>query len=280
MTDGFIIYCNNKAADLLGFENSKNLIGKDFREFIPDKTRTVLQQNLQELKLNNTRLFTNQAYFTTATGTSLLLEITLASVTHAGKPSVMVLLNSGASHHDQDHYTETTSQLQNYLNTDPLTEMPLQTIFQSQLQDDWNECLQEKCSLGLFIIDIDDFRSYNVSYGLQGGDLCLQWIGEVLTVVSEQNDAVISRLRGGTFMLKLKNATSERSAKLAEEIRQHVLALQIQRDLSSPSEVVTVSVGGAVMVPEETLLMSNLIEKACQALTQAKSDGKNRAIVV
>lgn len=280
LTDGFIIYCNNRAAELLGYENSKSLIGKDFRGFVPDKTRTILQQNLEELKLNNTRLFTNQAYFTTATGTSLLLEITLASVTHAGKPSVMVLLNSGTSHHDQDHYTETTSQLQNYLNTDPLTDMPLQTIFKSQLQDDWDECLQEKCSLGLFIIDIDDFRSYNASYGLQGGDLCLQWIGEVLTVVSEQNNAVISRLRGGTFMLKLKSATSERSAELAEEIRQHVLALQIQRDLSSPSEVVTVSVGGAVMVPEETLMMSDLIEKASQALAQAKSGGKNRAIVV
>ncbi|OAX49148.1 diguanylate cyclase domain-containing protein [Paenibacillus sp. AD87] len=280
LTDGFVIYCNNKAAELLGYENSKHLIGKDFREFVPDKTKTILQQNLEELKLNNTRLFTNQAYFTTATGTSLLLEITLASVTHAGRPSVMVLLNSGASNHDQDHYTETTSQLQNYLNTDPLTDMPLQTIFQSQLQDDWNECLQEKCSLGLFIIDIDDFRSYNASYGLQGGDLCLQWIGEVLAVVSEQNDAIISRLRGGTFMLKLKNATSERSAELAEEIRQHVLALQIQRDLSSPSDVVTVSVGGAVMVPEEKLMMSNLIEKASQALAQAKSDGKNRAIMV
>jgi diguanylate cyclase (GGDEF)-like protein/PAS domain S-box-containing protein len=279
LTDGFIIYCNNKAAELLGYENSKTLIGKDFRGFVPDKTRTILQENLEQLKLNNTRLFTNQAYFTTATGTSLLLEITLASVTHAGKPSVMVLLNSGASHHDQD-YTETASQLQYYLNTDPLTDMPLQTIFQAQLQDDWNECLQEKCSLGLFIIDIDDFRSYNASYGLQGGDLCLQWIGEVLTVVSEQNDAVISRLRGGTFMLKMKNATLERSAELAEEIREHVLALQIQRDLSSPSEVVTVSVGGAVMVPEDALMMSNLIEKASQALIQAKSDGKNRTIVV
>lgn len=280
LTDGFIIYCNNRAAELLGYENSKNLIGKDFRGFVPDKTRTILQQNLEELKLNNTRLFTNQAYFTTATGTSLLLEITLASVTHAGKPSVMVLLNSGTSHHDQDYYTETTSQLQNYLNTDPLTDMPLQTIFKSQLQDDWDECLQEKCSLGLFIIDIDDFRSYNASYGLQGGDLCLQWIGDVLTVVSEQNNAVISRLGGGTFMMKLKSATSERSAELAEEIRQHVLALQIQRDLSSPSEVVTVSVGGAVMVPEETLMMSDLMEKASQALAQAKSGGKNRAIVV
>ncbi|MFB8373949.1 diguanylate cyclase domain-containing protein [Paenibacillus taichungensis] len=280
LTDGFIIYCNNKAAELLGYENSKTLIGKDFRGFVPEKTKTILQKNLEELKLNNTRLFTNQAYFTTATGMSLLLEITLASVTHAGKPSVMVLLNSGASHHDQEHYTETTSQLQNYLNTDPLTDMPLQTIFKAQLQDDWNECLQEKCSLGLFIIDIDDFRSYNASYGLQGGDLCLQWIGEVLAVVSEQNDAIISRLRGGTFMLKLKNATSERSAELGEEIRQHVLALQIQRDLSSPNEVVTVSVGGAVMVPEETLMVSDLIEKASLALAQAKSDGKNLAIMV
>ncbi len=81
-------------------------------------------------------------------------------------------------------------------------------------------------------------------------------------------------------MLKLKGTTSERSAELAEEIRQHVLALQIQRDLSDPNEVVTVSVGGAVFVPHEQLTISDLIEKAGQALLQAKSEGKNRVVVV
>ncbi|PAF32878.1 diguanylate cyclase [Paenibacillus sp. 7516] len=280
LTDGKIIYCNNRAAELLGYENSKLLNGMDFSQFVPDNARTVLQQHLEELKLDNTRLYTNQSYFTTAAGASLLLEVTLASVTHAGKPSVMVVLNSGVSNHEQERYTETTNQLQNYLNTDPLTDMPIQSIFKSQLQEDWDACLQEKCSLGLLIIDIDDFRSYNATYGLQGGDLCLQWIGEVLAVVSEQNEALISRLRGGTFMLKLKGTTSEQADQLAEEIRQHVLALQIQRDPSSPDEVVTVSVGGAVMVPDESLAVSGLIEKATQALLQSKSEGKNRITMV
>ncbi|WP_336779837.1 diguanylate cyclase domain-containing protein [Paenibacillus illinoisensis] len=280
LTDGRIIYCNNRAAELLGYENSKLLNGMEFSQFVPDNARTVLQQHLEELKLDDTRLYTNQSYFTTAAGVSLLLEVTLASVTHAGKPSVMVVLNSGVSNHEQEGYTETTNQLQNYLNTDPLTEMPIQSIFKSQLQEDWDACLQEKCSLGLLIIDIDDFRSYNATYGLQGGDLCLQWIGEVLAVVSEQNEALISRLRGGTFMLKLKGTTSEQADQLADEIRQHVLALQIQRDPSSPDEVVTVSVGGAVMVPEDSLSVSDLIEKATQALLQSKSEGKNRITMV
>lgn len=149
MTDGQIIYCNTKAAELLGFESSKNLMGKDFGAFVPEQTRVTLQQNFEELEHNNTSLITSQSYFTTAAGTSLLLESTLASVTHAGKPSVMVLLHSGSSHHEQDNYTETTSQLQSYLTTDPLTDMPIQTVFKSQLQADWDDCLQEKCSLGL-----------------------------------------------------------------------------------------------------------------------------------
>ncbi|MGR6543600.1 diguanylate cyclase domain-containing protein [Paenibacillus tundrae] len=280
LTDGKIIYCNNRAAELLGFEATKSLIGMDFKKLVPEKTQGTLQKSIDELQLNSTQLFTNQLYFVTATGTSLLLEITLASVTHGGKPSLMVLLNSNASHHDQDHYNQTTHQLQNVLNTDPLTDMPVQAIFKSQLQDDWDECLRDNCSLGLLFIDIDDFRSYNATYGLQGGDLCLQWIGEVLTVVCEQYDALISRLQGGTFMLKLKGTTSDRSAELAEEIRQHVLALQIQRDLSDPNEIVTVSVGGAILVPQEQLTISDLIERASQALLQAKTEGKNRAVVV
>ena len=81
-------------------------------------------------------------------------------------------------------------------------------------------------------------------------------------------------------MLKLKGTTSEQADQLAEEIRQHVLALQIQRDPSSPNEVVTVRWGGAVMVPEVSLDVSGLIEKATQALLQSKNEGKNRITMV
>ena len=160
----------------------------DFSQFVPDNARSVLQQHLEEQRLyTESVLLHNSCRSFPAPGS-------YTSVTHAGKPSVMVVLNSGVSNHEQEGYTETTNQLQNYLNTDPLTEMPIQSIFKSQLQEDWDACLQEKCSLGL-LIDIDDFRSYNATYGLQGGDLCLQWIGEVLAVVSEQNEALISPAR-------------------------------------------------------------------------------------
>ncbi|WP_017688756.1 GGDEF domain-containing protein [Paenibacillus sp. PAMC 26794] len=56
--------------------------------------------------------------------------------------------------------------------------------------------------------------------------------------------------------------------------------LNIQRELSGPSGVATVSVGGAVLVPDESSNASDLIEKASRALAQAKSEGENRAIVV
>ncbi|PQP81212.1 hypothetical protein C0Q44_22605 [Paenibacillus sp. PCH8] len=77
----------------------------------------------------------------------------------------------------------------------------------------------------------------------------------------------------------MKSTTSAYAVELAEEIRQHVLALQIQRELLGSSGVVTVSVGGAVMKPDERSNASDLIEKSSRALAQAKSEGKNRAIV-
>ena len=60
-----------------------------------------------------TSLMNNQLYFSTASGMSLLLEITMASVVHAGKPSVMLLLRSRASQQEKDDYSETTNQLRN-----------------------------------------------------------------------------------------------------------------------------------------------------------------------
>lgn len=81
-------------------------------------------------------------------------------------------------------------------------------------------------------------------------------------------------------MLKLKDTTSAYLMELAEEIRQHVLALHIQRELTGQSGVVTVSVGGAVLLPDENTVASDLIELATQALSQAKDEGKNRTRVV
>lgn len=280
LTDGRVIYCNTSAAELFGLGDSRELLGKMLSEFVPECSASGFQQQLSELLDTCKQLITTKCYFTGSNGTAILLDLTMAAVTHSGKPSVMVLLNSGATRQEQDRFVETTHQLQTVLNTDPLTDMPTHSIFKSKLQEDWTACLRTGCRLGLLIVDLDDFRAYNMTHGLQGGDLCLQWIGEVFTVISVQHGALISRVRGGTFMLKVKDVTDEQLFALAEEIREHVHGLQIQRDITRPDEVMTASVGCANMLPQSTLSASNLMERARNALRKAKHDGKNRTVML
>ncbi|WP_281257705.1 sensor domain-containing diguanylate cyclase [Paenibacillus donghaensis] len=278
ISDRRIIHSNSMGAALLGLDNPKSLIGKDLHSFVKDVSKEQLTQQLSKLQNHLSPLESGTGTFETVDGKVLNLDITFAAVTHAGKPSVMVLAREEVLGDKQDGYSLMTDQLQNYLNTDSLTELPVRKVFEQELEEDWADCLRDKCMLSLLIIDIDDFRTYNATYGLQGGDVCLQWIADVLSVIGTQHEVMIARTNGGTFMLKQKGTSYEETSELAEEIRQNVLALQIPRDHAD--SFVTVSVGGVVQQPDSALSPSVLIQQAEEALFKAKDQGKNRVEII
>lgn len=162
------------------------------------------------------------------------------------------------------------------MTTDPLTELPNPLTFEKELSMDWEECVQNKLPLALMMVDIDDFRVYNTLHGLYGGDLCLQWIADALKIIGEPYGASISRYGGGTFILKLKNESPERTYELAEKIRLGVLALSIPKDRSAEDGFMTVSVGAACLTPASMLKFTDLIAETEKAMHIAKSKGKNR----
>ncbi|WP_017811648.1 sensor domain-containing diguanylate cyclase [Paenibacillus shenyangensis] len=277
LTNRHIIYSNNQAAELLGVGQSSELVGRDFLQFVQDNFKSDMISYLDQLEQNLIHMISNNSCFQNVEGESIKLELTLASISYGSKPSVMIIAREAQQEAGlTEAYTVMSDQLQSYMATDPLTDMPNRIAFEKKMLDDWYTAIQQNQQVSLLLIDIDDLREYNAIHGLNGGDLCVQWVGDVLNVVSSKYSADIARFSGGTFMMKIQGCAEEQVFELADEIRSNVLALQIPTDMSNSGEYITVSVGGIILTPDPLMHPTDLILRAEEALMQAKNMGKNQ----
>ncbi|MEJ8305257.1 diguanylate cyclase domain-containing protein [Saccharibacillus sacchari] len=282
ITDRHIVYCNEQAAKLLGETNKDELIGRDFLPFVLADSREPMRLLLEQLERDASALVSGNQAFVNVKCEPLQLDITLAAVSHSGRPSIMLIARQVAeTAEEHTEYTSITDQLSSYMATDPLTDLPNRRAFEERLESDWNTVasFNERPPIALLDIDIDDFRAYNAVHGLQGGDLCIQNVAQVLDLFGRQHEASVSRMGGGTFMLRLDGEHANRAQELAEQLRQAVVGLQMNRDEGRNAEdYVTVSIGGVIMRPSRDYSFTHFIAQADRALMKAKREGKNRVV--
>ncbi|NGZ74741.1 sensor domain-containing diguanylate cyclase [Saccharibacillus alkalitolerans] len=280
ITDRHIVYCNEQAAKLLGEADKEELIGLDFLPFVLEESREPMRRLLLQLEKDASALVSGSQAFVNVNCEQLQLDITLAAVSHSGRPSIMLIARQAAGTEEQQtEYISITDQLSSYMTTDPLTDLPNRRAFEERIEQDWLAAPENGASpIALLEIDIDDFRAYNAVHGLQGGDLCIQSVAQVLDLFGRQYEASVSRFGGGTFMLRLDGEHAERAEDLAEQLREGVLGLQMSRDEGRGGDYVTVSIGGTVMRPTPEHRFTHFIAQADRAMMKAKREGKNRVV--
>ncbi|WP_238651728.1 diguanylate cyclase domain-containing protein [Paenibacillus piscarius] len=277
ITNEVITYCNKQAQDLLAEEKGSSLVGQPFMDYVQGTSRSNLQQHFMEISQNVTQFVSGEGQFLSGKGRMLELRFSLASVIHGGKPSVMAVLSTGAATEaKREAYVDAATQMQSYLTTDSLTDLPNRQALENELDQRWNDQMNLQEPLLLLSIDIDDFHAYNAVHGLKGGDLCIQSVADVLNIIGISYGGFVARFSGANFILTMAGASADLASELAEAVRQGVYDLQIPRDRFEEEGVVTVSIGGLLKVPVPSDRPSDFIAKAESALYQAKSDGKNQ----
>jgi diguanylate cyclase (GGDEF)-like protein len=128
--------------------------------------------------------------------------------------------------------------------------------------------------LSLLMLDIDDFKRVNDTYGHLQGDEVLRTIGVVLASESRGVDEP-ARYGGEEFAVALPETGLEGALELAERIRARIESEAIPRSDGVGVLKVTASVGAASM-PASTDSARGLIAAADAALYEAKRAGKNR----
>ncbi|HEV7846831.1 MAG TPA: diguanylate cyclase [Thermoleophilaceae bacterium] len=158
--------------------------------------------------------------------------------------------------------------------TDELTGLANVRAFLSILNREMERSRRFGSPLGLIMIDLDDFKHVNDTYGHQQGDQVLARVAGVLRDASRDLDAA-ARYGGEELAVILPQTDGAGAEMLAERIRAAIEALEVPRVGGGGSLSVTASLGVA-SVPENAQDGSDLIASADEALYRAKRAGKNR----
>jgi diguanylate cyclase (GGDEF)-like protein len=161
---------------------------------------------------------------------------------------------------------------------DSLTGLRNRRSFRRKLELLWRQATREKAPLVMLLCDVDHFKAYNDHYGHQAGDLVLRALGQVLEYAARRPLDIAVRMGGEEFAVLLYGMDKDQALTHAEAIRMALLDLAIPHDGSMTAAVVSMSIGLACVVPDESLDMSILYEQADKALYRAKDNGRNRVV--
>ena len=155
---------------------------------------------------------------------------------------------------------------------DPVSGVFNRRYLQVRLGEELQRSRRHEIPLALLLIDIDDFKIVNDSYGHLAGDLVLRDVAEILRRSVRVFD-VCARFGGEEFVIIMPGSTAESAMRIAERIRERI-ELYRPADRLLASLRITVSIGLAVSEPGSTV--SHLLARADGALYAAKHAGKNR----
>jgi diguanylate cyclase (GGDEF)-like protein len=220
-----------------------------------------------------------------------LAYLVLVTITEQGAVELMQaviylgLINLGGAIHSfsfdqqlRDNY-KNNKILEKIAHTDHLTGAHNRHRFEA----DFNQILalakEENAFVGLYIVDIDQFKQYNDHYGHLQGDECLVAIAQtLLSLCTHEKDRCI-RFGGEEFIL-VKYADSltvleQWGMALLDAVRK----LNMKHEYSTVAEHVTVTIGAAFIKADDRETRASLMARADAALYQAKKAGRDRLLL-
>lgn len=128
--------------------------------------------------------------------------------------------------------------------------------------------------LSVVMIDIDNFKAINDTYGHQSGDTVIQTISQIIQNLLRDADTP-ARYGGEEFIILLPNTTKDESFHMAERIRQKIESTTVNF-LDANKHNITVSIGITQLDFKNDANVEQVILRADAALYKAKDNGKNR----
>ncbi len=157
---------------------------------------------------------------------------------------------------------------------DGLTGLLGRRHFRQRFEEEVERAIRRGTQLAFLMVDIDDFKRVNDTYGHLVGDVVLREVAAIIQHSVREMD-LVGRYGGEEFSVVLPEAALELGVQIAERIRQVIERTAIQ----AYDERVTVTVSvGAAFLPEDAASADKLIERADQAMYEAKRAGRNRVI--
>jgi diguanylate cyclase (GGDEF)-like protein len=166
--------------------------------------------------------------------------------------------------------------LRNQSICDPLTGLFNRRYMEETLERELRRAERKQLSLGIVMIDLDHFKSFNDNFGHEAGDLLLCEFSHYVQNHIRRED-VPCRYGGEEFVLIIPESSLEATRRRGEQIRQAVKQLHVEHRGRALGQVTT-SVGVAIF-PNHGSTAKSLLRVADAALYRAKSEGRDRVVV-
>jgi diguanylate cyclase (GGDEF)-like protein len=158
--------------------------------------------------------------------------------------------------------------------TDDLTSLPNRRRFMSEFRREAQRADRSGTALSVIVLDIDDFKKVNDTWGHETGDVVLRGLAEALAAATRSVD-LAARLGGEEFAVLLPNTDAEGAEGVAERIQRDLAEMSIP--VRDGTLHVTASFG--ISSFPDVAPLGELLNDADRCLYEAKRAGKNRIVV-
>lgn len=161
---------------------------------------------------------------------------------------------------------------------DPMTGLHNRRYFTHDIKDLYKKTSRLTSYIGFFLIDIDNFKLYNDTYGHQAGDRAIMSVAHCLKTCLKRETDAICRLGGEEFCAVIIAKEPKDIAALCDRIRLELQNKAIEHKNNHPYDVLTISGGLKISPSSPALSAKAMYKEADQLLYKAKQSGKNRII--
>ncbi|MEL6501306.1 MAG: diguanylate cyclase [Cyanobacteria bacterium J06623_1] len=160
---------------------------------------------------------------------------------------------------------------------DGLTQLSNRRYFDCKFAEEYEQAQKTNTPLSLIMIDVDEFKLYNDTYGHLEGDSCLQSVAGVLGKIPRRSEDIVCRYGGEEFIYILPKTHFEGAMSIAEQIRHNFAELSIPHATSRVANHLTVSIGvQTANCLNEQMTPKRIIDLCDKQLYLAKQNGRNR----
>jgi diguanylate cyclase (GGDEF)-like protein len=244
------------------------------RHNIADMTQSVAELREEDIEVQIKSLLVNSPKIGGIVGIGMQPQHEMDPMRLLVVQSILAtLLNVVGSVKAIDKYTK---DLEYYATRDPLTNLYNQRVFWELIESEVTRSARHGDKFSLLLIDADNFKSVNDSYGHGAGDSLLQLVvGGIKAAI--RDDDLLSRYGGDEFAAILPETDLAAAETVARRILDSVAAISMA---APDGSAITSSVSiGIATYPEHAKAMKDLFLVADNMMYRAKAEGKNRVMV-
>ncbi|WP_428099136.1 EAL domain-containing protein [Calditerrivibrio sp.] len=169
-----------------------------------------------------------------------------------------------------------TKQLEYYTTRDPLTNLFNQRVFWEVLGYEVGRASRNNYKFSILLVDIDNFKSINDSYGHSIGDYIISEMAGIIRQCLRKGD-ILARYSGDQFVAILPDAGEEQAFNVGKRIQDTVFAHTF-KSVDDKDIRLTISAGIAIY-PDHADNAKDLFIFADNVLKRAKDEGKNLVVI-